>query len=186
MSSDAVWWLAGGYALEMFAGYSWRTHDDIDVLLLRRDQQAIHGWLPDWQVYAADPPGHLRRWEPGHWLEPTVHDLWCRESADRPWRIQFMLDEAEAGTWISRRNRQVSRPVDSLGLTSDLGIPYLTPEVQLFYKAKATRPKDELDFQTVTPLLNELQRAWLASALTTTHPGHPWTSRLINRSEDAS
>jgi hypothetical protein len=184
-SSEAVWWLAGGYALEMFAGHSWRTHDDIDVLLMRCDQQAIHEWLPDWQVYAAHPPGQLRRWESGDRLPPTVHDVWCRESADRPWRIQFMVDESETGRWISRRNHQVSRPVDSLGLTSDFGIPYLAPEIQLFYKAKATRPKDELDFRVVTPLLDEFQRDWLARALTATHPGHPWISRLIGRSENA-
>ncbi|WP_374208167.1 MULTISPECIES: hypothetical protein [Streptomyces] len=44
------------------------------------------------------------------------------------------------------------------GRTSPSGIPYLAPEVQLFYKAKATRDKDETDFEAVLPLLEEGQR----------------------------
>ena len=176
--SEAPWWLAGGYALELFAGRSWRSHDDIDVLVLRRDQHAIQEWLRGWEVYAADPPGRLRRWRFGEWLAPGVHDLWCRETGDSPWRIQVMLDEAEGDRWVSRRDSRVTCSVESLGLTSAEGIPYLAPEVQLFYKARGVRPKDELDFDTVTPLLSAAQRDWLRDALSATHPGHPWTSRL--------
>jgi hypothetical protein len=178
--SDAPWWLAGGYALELFAGRTWRSHDDIDVLVLRRHQRAIHRWLRGWQLYAADPPGYLRPWRPGEWLPPQVHDVWCRETGDSPWRIQFMLDEAEDDQWVSRRSSRVTRPVESLGLTSADGIPYLAPEIQLFYKAKSARPKDELDFDTVAPLLDAAQRDWLKDALNATHRGHPWTSRLPN------
>lgn len=175
---DPPWWLAGGYALELFAGRSWRRHADVDVLVLRPHQHAIHRWLPGWEVYAADPPGRLRLWEPNDWLPRHVHDVWCRETTKGPWRIQFMIDEADGDHWVSRRDHRITRPLAQLGHTSESQIPYLAPEVQLFYKAQETRPKDEQDFLMVAPLLGDEQRHWLRHALDSTLPQHPWIDRL--------
>lgn len=63
---------------------------------------------------------------------------------------------------------------------SPTGIPYLAPEVQLFYKTKATRAKDETDFEAVLPLLDESQRVWLADSIAATAPDHPWRKRLLS------
>lgn len=59
------WWIAGAYAIELFLGRALRTHGDIDVLLLRRDQLAVHQVLKGWDITAADPPGTLRPWGRG-------------------------------------------------------------------------------------------------------------------------
>ncbi|MGW2883690.1 hypothetical protein ACWDBP_47720 [Streptomyces sp. NPDC001233] len=85
-----------------------------------------------------------------------------------------MLDEAEGNQWVSRRALQIQLPIERVGRTSATGIPYLAPEVQLFYKAKATRDKDETDFEAVLPLLDEPQRGWLAKAIEGIAPGRPW------------
>jgi hypothetical protein len=172
------WWLAGGYAIEMAVGYAFRDHADIDVLLLRRDQLAAQRVLAGWQWWAADPPGVLRPWEPGETQPDGVHDIWCRPAADQPWRTQLMLDESRSDAWISRRNPCVRRPISALGQISADGIPYLAPEIQLFYKAKAPRPKDETDFAAALPHLDSGQRQWLMNAITDTHGTHPWLSRL--------
>ena len=58
------------------------------------------------------------------------------------------------------------------------GIPYLQPEVVLLFKAKAVRPKDELDFAAVLPHLESSRRLWLRDALTLVHPGHAWLESL--------
>jgi Aminoglycoside-2''-adenylyltransferase len=170
------WWIAGGYALELAAGAPYRDHADIDVLLLRRDQLAAHAVLPGWELWAADPPGTLRPWPAGETLPATVHDIWCRERADGPWRVQLMLDESDGADWVSRRDAAVRGPVADLGRLAG-AIPYLRPEVQLYYKATSAtrRPKDELDFVTVAPLLDPGARSWLADRLPA---GHPWRERL--------
>lgn len=79
-------------------------------------------------------------------LPVGVHDIWCRPGPGAPWRIQVMLDLSHGSDWTSRRDPRVRRPVVGLSLTTAEGVPYLAPEVQLFYKAKAPRPKDEEDF----------------------------------------
>jgi hypothetical protein len=172
------WWVAGGYAIELAVGRAYREHGDIDVLMLRRDQLAVQRLLPTWQWWAADPPGTLRRWVSGEYLAAPVYDVWCRPGPAEPWRIQIMFDESEGQSWVPRRDARVRRSVDDLGLTSPEGVPYLAPEVQLFYKAKAPRPKDEQDFSAALPHLTAGQRRWLADAIARTIGDHPWLERL--------
>ena len=176
------WWIAGGYAIELFVGHPLRDHDDVDVLLLRRDQQVVHEVLPGWDIQAADPPGRLRRWEPGEVLPRGVHDIWCRETPAAPWRLQVMLDESEGERWYSRREPKVARAVGELGRRTPLGWPYLAPEVQLFYKATSSelRAKDLSDLAAALPLLDEPARRWLDEALAVVAPDHPWRGRLAS------
>ncbi|WP_217195977.1 nucleotidyltransferase domain-containing protein [Streptomyces buecherae] len=172
------WWIAGGYAIELAAGRAVRDHADTDVLLLRRDQLAAQRALAGWEWWAADPPGTLRRWAPGESLPAPVHDVWCRPGPAEPWRVQLMLDEAVGATWISRRDPGVRLPLAALGRRTPTGVPYLTPEAQLYYKAAAPRPKDERDFAAALPHLTPPQRAWLSRAIARTRPAHPWRARL--------
>jgi hypothetical protein len=172
------WWIAGGYAIELAVGHAFREHTDVDVLVLRRDQLAFQEALSSWECWAADPPGTLRPWRRGEILSREVHDVWCRSAASAPWRIQIMLDEAEDGEWASRRNSSVRRAVSRLGTFSEGGVPYLLPDVQLFYKAGEPRPKDEQDFAAALPILDDAQRRWLAESIDTTYGRHPWSDRL--------
>jgi hypothetical protein len=64
-----------------------------------------------------------------------------------------------------------------IGRTAD-GIPYLRPEIALFYKARHRRPKDEGDFDRALPRLDPAGRRWLADALDLIHPGHGWRPRI--------
>ncbi|GAA4688794.1 hypothetical protein [Streptomyces youssoufiensis] len=89
-----------------------------------------------------------------------------------------MLDEAVGATWISRRDPGVRLPLAALGRRTPTGVPYLTPEAQLYYKAAAPRPKDERDFAAALPHLTPPQRAWLSRAIARTRPAHPWRARL--------
>ncbi|MGV9659954.1 nucleotidyltransferase domain-containing protein, partial [Streptomyces koyangensis] len=85
------WWIAGGYAVELAVGRAFRSHADIDVLLLHEDQLAAQHALAGWEWWAADPPGTLRPWSAGEILPPGVHDIWCRPGPDAPWRVQLIV-----------------------------------------------------------------------------------------------
>jgi hypothetical protein len=99
-----------------------------------------------------------------------------------------MLDEAEGNDWIYRRNPAVRRPLESL-IVRRGGEPFLAVEVQLLYKAPGavTVPKNRQDFEACLPHLDQIQRAWLASALQAAHPGHTWLGplRFVNRPQIA-
>jgi hypothetical protein len=172
------WWIAGGYAIEFAVGRPVREHGDIDVLVLRRDQLHIQQVLRGWQWWAADPPGTLRPWQPQERLPTGIREIWCRPGPGKPWRIQVMLDESDDQHWVSRHDPGIRRPLADMGCTSSDGIPYLAPEIQLFYKARNPRPKDETDFTAVLPHLSQPQQQWLSSALARTYGHHPWHDRL--------
>ncbi|GAA2507213.1 nucleotidyltransferase domain-containing protein [Streptomyces gobitricini] len=178
--ADFPWWVAGGRAIELAVGRELRTHGDLDVLVLRRDQAQVQESLSGWDLHVADPPGtgKLRVWRYGEVLEEPLHDIWCRRTPDAPWSVQLMLDEAVGDEWVSRRDRRVRMPLARLSRVAADGTPYLAPEVQLFYKAKHTRERDEVDFEAVLPLLDGDQRVWLLDALATTAPRHAWRQKL--------
>ncbi len=139
----------------------------------------IQDVLTGWDLWAADPPGTLRPWAAGDVLPSGVHDIWCRPAADRPWALQVMLDESDGDLWISRRDQSVRCPIAQLGLRSADGIPYLSPEIQLYYKAGGLRPKDVVDFDAVLPLLGPVQRDRLSAMIAGAHGrAHPWYQRL--------
>jgi hypothetical protein len=57
-------------------------------------------------------------------------------------------------------------------------IPYLVPELVLFFKAKHGLAKDQADFEGVLPLLTRPQRQTLSRLLMRTHPRHTWLAAL--------
>jgi hypothetical protein len=176
---DGAWWIAGGYAIELAAGRRVRAHDDIDVLILRRDHVTVHALLAGWELWAADPPGSLRPWLAGEVLPAAVHDIWCRERPDGPWRLQLMIDESDGDEWVARRDPRIRCPVRSLGRTTAAGIPYLAPAVQLLYKARAPRPKDDVDLAAALPILSAGERRWLLDAPRTAYgDSSPWTPHI--------
>jgi aminoglycoside-2''-adenylyltransferase len=173
------WWIAGGHALELFCGRSWREHGDVDAGILRRDQAEVFAALDAWEIHTAHE-GKLRLLAPGELAEPEVVGLWCRRQGEEPWRFEILLDSAEGSDWLFRRAPAIRRPLASLIRRTADGLPYLAPEIQLLYKARDTRPRDEQDFAEAAPALDGSARDWLRDALDKTDPGHPW-SRALSR-----
>jgi hypothetical protein len=180
MNATFPWWIAGGIALELALGNTIRKHADIDVLILRRDHAIVRELLNNWDCWAADPPGRLRPWPAGTVLGHGVHDVWCRQTADDDWRLQLMLDESDGEDWVSRRDSRIRAQIDEIGCETATGIPYLAPHVQLFYKAKNLRKKDEVDFAAVIGSGISLNTVWLRDAIVQVYGvHHPWLPRLV-------
>jgi hypothetical protein len=178
------WWIAGGWALDLFMGSQTRDHDDIDVEFLRRDQRVIRSVLREWDIQEARPElsadWPFREWKLGQHLDPDVHDIWCRPNKAAPWTLQLMVADISDDQWLFRRDTRIGRPLAAIGRRTDDGIPYITPEIQLLYKAKSPRPKDEADFARTLPYLDGESRRWLAQALAFVHPGHSWLAQLAS------
>ena len=179
--TDARWWIAGGWALDLHLGRQTRPHHDIDVLELREDLPGVRERLRGWDLHAADPPGAgvLRPWPEAEQLPAALHDIWCRPAPTSPWALQLMVDDTDGADWLYRRDHRIRRPVAGLhGPASAPGRPVLAPEVQLLCKSRAPRPKDVEDFSAVVGALEDDRRDWLRRALSTVSPGHAWLDRL--------
>lgn len=174
------WCLAGGYAVEQFIGSSSpiRAHGDIDVVVYRDEQLNVQRWLNAWQLYAADPPGELRKWHQDEYLPYGIHDIWGHRTGSTAWELQLMLAEVEGNEWFSRRNSMIRGRREDL-ITEYNGVPCIRIEVQLMYKARNPRPKDVLDFLACHPLMGTEAMQWLRDSLRLLHPeGHVWLDAL--------
>jgi hypothetical protein len=163
------WWITGGIALELYAGRSWRDHDDADLGICRADAPAVHRWLSGFEPYVA-AGGRLNAWD-GRELADGENNIWVKDRPGGPWRFDITVGDGDDATWIYRRDPTLHRPWTEVVLVTADGVPYLAPEVQLLFKSKGLRDKDNLDAQAMVPLLTEAQRHWL---LPTLPPGHPW------------
>ncbi len=163
-----TWWIAGGHAIDLFVGRSTRPHEDIDVQLLRADESRLRGLLTGWELFTAQG----RRLAP--WRETDrARLIWCRRSSVAPWALEVLLADTADDRWVYRRDPRITRQVAELGAVAD-EVPYLRPEIQLLFKSKMVRPKDEADFQATLPLLDDAARDWLQDSLAVVSPGHPW------------
>ena len=178
------WCLAGGHALERLLGRRYRAHDDIDIVVLRSQQLAVQAWFSDWTLAAADPPGSLRPWATGEKLSWRVHDIWAHRPDAAGWELQIMIQEDDATSWFYRRDDRVHGRVDDLIVMAG-GVPCLRADLQLLFKAKSARPKDDMDFLQVLPILSPPERQTLWDWLDLTSPnGHPWMPALEATARD--
>lgn len=181
------WYVAGGWAIDLFVGRVTRPHEDLEVAVGRPDQEALRAYLANWTwVKAAPRPGaepgedwEQTPWADSEWLGPPLHQVFALPPGGGAGDVLgFLLNEVADGEWAFRRNRQIRRPAREVGLWAHRGIPIMVPEIVLAYKAKYLRPKDQHDFDVSAPLLDTEQRAWLERTLALCHPGHPWVTRL--------
>jgi hypothetical protein len=174
---EVMWWLSGGEAIDVFVGRATRTHADVDISLRRADLPAFQCFVAGRLELQVARGGRLHDLPDG----PTgddVHGLWAREMASGPWRLQVNLEPVDGDEWIYRRDPSIRLPVDHVIRRRDDGLPYVAPAVQLLWKAKDTRPKDEQDFETLLPLLDRHERAWLGATIARGHPESVWPARL--------
>jgi len=173
------WWIAGGWAIDLFLQKQTRNHEDIDILIQRDDQLELQNLLEDWDLWAADPPGTLKPWPKGEFLKKGLQDIWGRRTPKDPWQIQIMLFDAENGDWIFKRGESIRRSLKSVTVTTADGLKLLSPEVQLLYKSRAIRKKDQQDFDNVVEALSGEQKGWLKQALVKVYSNvHGWIDRL--------
>ncbi len=178
---DVPWWIAGGWALEMFRGTITRPHTDLDVGVLRRDISTVLDRLSSWEMFEAKG-GCLTRLPAGALPRVDVYSLWARPTAGDLWAIELMLDEADGDMWVYRRDPRIRCPLATAIRQSADRICYLAPELQLLYKSSTTRDRDDTDFAQTWPLLSDEARQWLRNALALVAPRHRWIESL--RSSD--
>lgn len=176
----APWWIAGGWALDLFVGRPTRAHGDIEIALFRADAEALRAHLRDWELFVA-ADGTLTAWSAGTALPPAAHELWARERGHEAWQLEVLFEERSGDRWVYRRHPQIGLRASDVGRRTGAGIPYLRPELQLLYKSKGSRAVDESDLIALLPHLDAAQRATLFAWLYTTAPTHRWLERLKQR-----
>jgi hypothetical protein len=177
LALDASWWVTGGWALDLFLRRE-RTHRDLDIAVLRREQDAVRSHLAAWDLQVVHD-GLLTAWPPGERLPIDRTTVWARPAKYLPWQLEIFFESTEADEWVYCRDDRVRLPLISLGLLTPDGVPFVRPEVVLLYRAtRAPAATDEADVRAVADRLSAAGRRWLIEALTAAHPGHRWIGQI--------
>jgi len=188
----AHWAICGGWAIDAWLGRTTREHVDVDVSVFHDDYRALFDHLsPNWQLIAHDPnvpdattepwtgrrlglPGHVhaRRYGTyaalGEELNPT----------EAGFGLDIELGERSGNEWVLSREPYVVVPLAGNVAMSPWGIPMVTPEVLLAFKALEVRSKDQQDFEAMLPHLTSHQRAALRTSVAQIDAVHPWLKQL--------
>jgi len=164
------WWLSGGLALERFAGFSWRDHEDIDIGILRKDIPFFAGVLQKngFELFFAYK-GELTEFDLNKkMLMENTNNLWCKQPDSELWQLDIPINEGDDLNWAYRRDPSMKIPWENVLMDSD-GVSFMVPEVQLLFKSKNIREKDRIDAEHTIPLLSHERRLWLAGNLGSDH-----------------
>ncbi len=177
MERTGLWWaVAGGWAIDLWLGEQTRDHHDVEVVVRRSDQHAVHAALSgEWDLFALDPPGS--GWRP--WSgAPLVAPAFQLQARSASTEFDLFTETVDETLWSFRRDDRITVPAGDVIVPSASGIPVVRPDIQLLYMAKSTDPKNGRDFELARPHLDSAASAWLRDALQIALPGHPWSERL--------
>ncbi|MFF0591460.1 nucleotidyltransferase domain-containing protein [Streptomyces sp. NPDC003781] len=170
------WYVAAGWALDLFRGRQTRAHGDIEIAIPAASFPEVRHRFPGY-VFDAVCSGRI-------WEEATpevlaaVHQAWLRDPATGNYLLDVFREPHDGDTWICRRDERIRLPYSTIIHHTRDGIPYLAPELVLLFKAEHARRKDQSDFSATVPHMSPAQRETLAELLDLVHPGHPWIADL--------
>lgn len=168
------WHLCGGWAIDAYLGRETREHSDIEIGIARDDQHRIHAYFPDAEIYKI-VDHQILPW-PGERIDLPWHQIIVRQPGLH--EFEFFLNEIEHDLWRWRRRPSLTIPAERVYRVSSWGVNVVAPEVQLLFKARYKRPKDEQDLQVALPHLSPEGMSWLRRVLETYQPGDTWIQQL--------
>jgi hypothetical protein len=171
------WFVAGGWAIDLFLEKETRPHNDIEIAVFRRDQMILQNYLCKWRLQKVER-GALSDWKKNEFLELPVFEIHAFNGKAEISRLEILLNETNGEEWIFRRNEIVTKPLSKLHSESNCGLKFLRPEIVLLYKSKNPREKDERDFRATVKRLDSESKIWLRSALSVCYSKHDWLQNL--------
>ncbi|MGW3178832.1 nucleotidyltransferase domain-containing protein [Kitasatospora sp. NPDC001119] len=170
------WYVAAGWALDLFRGRRTRAHGDIEIGIPAAGFPEVRDRFPG---YAFDAAGSGRIWaDAAPEVLAAVHQTWLRDPATGDYLLDVFREPHDGDTWICRRDETIRLPYREIIHHTRDGIPYLAPELVLLFKAKHVRDKDQSDFDATVPHLTPAQCETLTGLLARVHPGHRWLADL--------
>lgn len=175
---EGRYWVAGGWALDMFAGATSRDHSDVDILTPLEDVNSLIRLFGPARIRLQDArTGEVAELDDGSLLEPGRTIVLV---ADVDEEVQFLLARIERDEWIFPRGTgRIRRSLDKVTRReSTSGCVYQSPEVVLLHKSRSPREKDGRDFKRALPRLTVEQAQWLFHGVYGPYPDHVWLPGL--------
>jgi len=168
----APWYIAGGWALDLFRGRQRRHHGDLEIGVPAPEFEAIRKALAGYDFRVA---GSGRLWPLDSPAFGMMFQTWVSEPETGVFRLDVFREPQRDGAWVCRRDETIRLPFQEIISRTGDGIPFLVPEIVLLFKAKHSGvAKHQTDFDATLPLLDDAALGWLERSLRRIHPSHAW------------
>jgi hypothetical protein len=176
---ELPWYVAAGWAIDLFLGGERREHSDLEVAVPNTRFDELAGILAGLEVFVITARAEATPLRDARDRLMDTHQTWIREPSSGTWRLDVFREPSDGDTWICRRDPAIRLPYERVIERTADGIPYARPEIVLLFKAKhVEEPKNQADFAETLPRLDAGRREWLRAALQRVHPGHMWLAEL--------
>ena len=160
------WFIAGGWAIDLFLDRETRIHEDIEIGIYRKHQMKLYGYFDKNKKYYSNNKSRTGKYEKLVWnkeyLRLPIHELYIKYEDIE---LEVLLNEKNENEWIYRRNEKIKLDEKKVILFNRNSIPYLCPEIVLLYKTKELRSKDIEDISNTTEKMNDSQLKWLFDSI---------------------
>lgn len=173
------WFIGGGWSIDLEVGRVTRNHEDMDICIFREHAEEVLAYFSDWQIEVAIPKEN--RLEPVRSADDLCPPRYGLHLTKNEEFIEVLLTDKQDGEILFRRDPDIRMSIQDAIRTDQSGRKYIAPELQLLYKAKEKRDKDQHDFSVAMLEFSDQQKDWLLKALMKHHPTSSWISNLNNQ-----
>ena len=187
----------GGWALELWAGESWREHSDIEITCFREDLPDVLPAVARFEIAVARNKV-LTPFRPGDALPDPPYSLWLRRHPETLWDFEIVAEARDQRRVGYRRAPADFRASGCNSLCGKRGRTsyHRAPRSSFCFKTKEPRPRDLEDLRVRIPRLDRarpgtgfarplLRRTPSSSRPSTVSRGHA-TARAAYGSDSAS
>ena len=156
------WFIAGGWAIDLFLDKETRVHSDIEIGIYRKHQMHLYRYFESSKKYFINNKSRIGKHEKKEWnkeyLQLPIHEIYVEYKG---LELEVLLNERDEDNWIYRRDKEIKLDEKRVILFTEKRIPYLCPEAVLLYKTKELNDKDCKDIVNASKKMNETQIKWL-------------------------
>ncbi len=160
------WFIAGGWAIDLFLNRETRVHDDIEIGIYRKNQMQLYRYFEKYKKYYINNKSHIGKHEKQAWnreyLRLPIHELYIEHEK---LELEVLINEKDEGHWVYGRNENVKLDEKKIIQFTEDRIPYLCPEIVVLYKTTEMRSKDVEDIANALGKINETQKKWLFESI---------------------
>ncbi|MCJ2048054.1 amino acid transporter [Methylobacterium sp. J-078] len=171
------WYVAGGWALDIWHDEQTREHEDLEFVVLRNDVNPFRATLHDLDFFTVKD-GAIEYLPPSADLPSDVWQLWGADMRHGCWRVDLMIEQGTPDLWVYKHDQTISMARPDAVRVSKADIPYLAPANVMLFKARHCRIKDQIDFKVCLPKFSSKEKEQLILWLDELHPEHEWITNL--------
>jgi hypothetical protein len=160
------WFVAGGWAIDLFLGGETRPHGGVKIGIYRKNQMQLYRYFGSQGKYFIDNRSRVgkrvrREWKK-EYLQAPIQELHLEQDG---LELEVLLNEKDGDDWVYGGSGKVRLGEERLVLLGDGDIPYLCPEVVSLYKTRDMRDKDVADIAKAMAKMGGAQRKWLVDSI---------------------